>query len=413
MVRTAFRGGLAPQDPNRRRDKRPTVQQFVNHPEYKKRLAIDRNFILERGIAVEEFRGTGVPEVVESRGWTGYVRRPRNANLSLVKEFYANLQDAQFGTHGVVLVRGVPVIVTAEMINAYYDLPPIQQVINSWPTKSESGRVIRHDQGVGWNGVKTTRAALTTDCAFWNLFISASLKPTTHTGEIFKEPSQILYAIKTGRYFDVAGCIKKEIRGCARQLDTNMIFPCLITAMCASAGIEVDDSVRDDTSQPDQPLSLITWNGLVCSRTLPQIGEQPRRKKRRDRTKPDQQDREHIFQDPADQMAGDFMQGPPSESGAGSSEQRPEWVEYMLSTMRGYVDQSVAGLRTDMYARFDSMQLSIDEIRRATVHPPQQFDPSVSQPPGYYDQHGMFVPAHPGGSGFEPSSSRQPDEHDQ
>jgi hypothetical protein len=171
MVRTAFRGGLAPQDPNRRRDKRPTEQQFVNHPDYKKRLAIDRNFILERGIAVEELGGTGVPEVVESRGWTGYVRRPRNANLSLVKEFYANLQDAQFGTHGVVLVRGVPVFVTAELINAYYDLPPIEQVINSWPTKSEIGRMIRHDQGVGWNGVKTTRTALTTDCAFWNLFI--------------------------------------------------------------------------------------------------------------------------------------------------------------------------------------------------------------------------------------------------
>ena len=94
MVRTAIREGLVPQDPNRRRDKRPTEQQFVNHPEYKKRLAIDRNFILERGITVEELGGTSVPEVVESRGWAGYVCRPRNVNLSLVKEFYANLEDA-------------------------------------------------------------------------------------------------------------------------------------------------------------------------------------------------------------------------------------------------------------------------------------------------------------------------------
>ena len=265
MVRTAIRGGHVPSDPSKRRDKWPVEQQNINHSEFKKRLVIERNFILERGIAMEELGGTNVLEVVETRGWAGYVRRPCNANLSLVKEFYANLEDAQFGTHGVVMVRSVLVIVTAEMINAYYDLPPIEQVINSWPTKSEIGRMIRHDQGVGWNGVKTTRTALTTDCAFWNLFISASLKPTTHTGEIFKEPSQILYAIKTGRYFDVAGCIKKEIRGCARQLDTNMIFSCLITAMCASAGIEVDDSMRDDTSQPDQPLSLMTWNGPVSS----------------------------------------------------------------------------------------------------------------------------------------------------
>ena len=43
-----------------------------------------------------------------------------------------------------------------------------------------------------------------------------------------------------------------------------------------------------------------------------------------DRNKPDQQDMEQLFQDPAHQMAGDFMHGPPPESGAGSSEQRPE-----------------------------------------------------------------------------------------
>ena len=74
---------------------------------------------------MEELRGTNVPKVVESWGWAGYVHRLCNANLSLVREFYANLDDAQFGAHSVVMVWRVPVIVSIKMINAYYDLPHI------------------------------------------------------------------------------------------------------------------------------------------------------------------------------------------------------------------------------------------------------------------------------------------------
>ena len=54
-----------------------------------------------------------------------------------------------------------------------------------------------------------------------------------------------------------------------------MIFPCLITAMCAAAGLVVDDDDRDEMTEPDTPLTLVTWNTQASIHGLPTIGEFP------------------------------------------------------------------------------------------------------------------------------------------
>lgn len=69
------------------------------------------------------------------------------------------------------------------------------------------------------------------------------------------------------------------------------------------------------------------------------------------------------------------MTGPPSDVGAGPSQQRLEQVEYMLITMKGYIDTGVVDLRSEMTTRFGAMQISIDEIRRATVLSTPTIDP--------------------------------------
>lgn len=96
------------------------------------------------------------------------------------------------------------------------------------------------------------------DVAFWYLFIATSLKPAIHSSEIFKEASQLLNAIRKGWYFDAAKFIWKKIRGSGRQHDnTNVIFPSLITAMCATAGLAID-TPRDYKFEPETPLILVT-----------------------------------------------------------------------------------------------------------------------------------------------------------
>ena len=328
--------------------------------------------------------------------------------------------DAQFSAHGVVIVRRVPVVITAELIHEYYGLPPMEDVDDTWPSKYNLGCALRREGAAGWNGQRLLRGDLHLESAFWNLFISASLKPSSHTGEIFKEASQILYAIQTGRYIDVAGFIRKEIRGCGRQTGTSIIFPCLITAMCARAGLVVDDTSRDDTTEPDTPLCLFTWNTQASVRGLPTIGEFAARKRRRGDDVGEEQDQQEEDQQaplPAQQAYGDSMPGYQTDAGAGSSQQRPEWVEYMLTTMQGYVRSEVASLRTDMYSRFDAMQLSIDEIHRATVRPAQPSDPSPSHvsgaAPAFPDTAAPFsdfFTAPPGGDFFGPGSSQQRDD---
>ena len=172
-------------------------------------------------------------------------------------------------------------MLSVEAIRDYYGLPPHEDVQVAYPGKYELGCALRREGGAGWNGQELKRGDLHLDIAFWNLFISASLKPSSHTGEIFKEVSQVLYAIRTSRYFDVATFIKKEIRGVGRLTGAIMIFPCLITGMCAAAGLGVYTDTSEETTEPERPLSLSTWNTQASMRGLPLIGELPGRKRRR------------------------------------------------------------------------------------------------------------------------------------
>ena len=142
---------------------------------------------------MEELEETPIPATVAARGWEGYVRRPCNANINIVKEFYANMVDAQFGTHSVVVVRGVPVVLSVEAIRDYYGLQPHEDVQVAFPGKYEIGCALCREGGASWNGQELKRGDLYLDIAFWNLFISASLKPSSHTGEIFKEVSHVCY----------------------------------------------------------------------------------------------------------------------------------------------------------------------------------------------------------------------------
>ena len=149
MVRTAVRGGHVPSDAGRRRDKRPNEQTFVGHPEYKDRLKKKRSFIFERGIALEQLKETPIHVAVEARGWAGYVRRPCNANISLIHKFYANMVDTQFDAYSVVIVRGVPVVVSMAKINEYYDLPPIERLEDAWPNRFDIGCALRRMGAAG------------------------------------------------------------------------------------------------------------------------------------------------------------------------------------------------------------------------------------------------------------------------
>jgi len=93
------------------------------HEEFPTRLEYfgTRDIVAERGIAVHELGDTPIPDIVERRGWHTFVGTPPMYCRRVVEEFYASMVPEYFHQHGVVMVRGVEVHMTADDINRYYN----------------------------------------------------------------------------------------------------------------------------------------------------------------------------------------------------------------------------------------------------------------------------------------------------
>ena len=74
--------------------------------------------------------------------------------------------DTQFSTHEVVIVKRVPVVITAEKINEYYNLPSMGSTEATWPNKYDIGCELRRVGAAGWNGQRLLRGDLHLDSAF-------------------------------------------------------------------------------------------------------------------------------------------------------------------------------------------------------------------------------------------------------
>ncbi|KAK3193685.1 hypothetical protein Dsin_024995 [Dipteronia sinensis] len=146
---------------------------------------------------------------------------------------------------------------------------PIPEEPREYPNKFHLGSELRTGGGDNWNGHKLLRKDLLLESAFWYLFVSASLKPSVHGSEIFREASKLLYCIKRGIFFiDVARFIWKEIMVCGRQLDSSLVFPCLITAMCVDVGLVVNAQEEDSLLVHAPSLNLMSWNNLRKRRRM-------------------------------------------------------------------------------------------------------------------------------------------------
>ena len=83
-----------------------------------------KKLLLEKGIeldGLEESRPDFL-ERLKTSGWMCFAREPCRANETIVREFYANLQEVNFKTP-VVRIRGKMVDIGTEAINRAYGLP--------------------------------------------------------------------------------------------------------------------------------------------------------------------------------------------------------------------------------------------------------------------------------------------------
>lgn len=89
-------------------------------------LLVKRSVIQERGFSVPRDGfdiGQQIHNFIDAYGWGEFCSPPScDGNITIVKEFYANLPDA---INNIVTVRGVKVNMSTEAINAYLQTPNI------------------------------------------------------------------------------------------------------------------------------------------------------------------------------------------------------------------------------------------------------------------------------------------------
>ena len=226
----------------------------------------NRSFIKEKGFHHPDdfFRKT-----IEAKGWRALCQPPRPAEMSVVREFYANLASHVLKK---VRVRGVLVDFSAESINSFYGLEhippgPFDQ-LREHPDYPEVIRVLTKGRGE-WrinsagHAVNFKAKHLAYIPKVWHHFITSRLIPTTNVCEVTAQRSLLNFAIIQDIPFDVGQVIEDAILH-NRDAKMNLGHPFLIFGLCKQAGVPLDDneawlhpikaiSVKRDTPGVPQP----------------------------------------------------------------------------------------------------------------------------------------------------------------
>ncbi|KAK0595513.1 hypothetical protein LWI29_007389 [Acer saccharum] len=213
----------------------------------------DRTVIFERGIQVDSFSDTSIPKMVKDHKWENFVKNPGVANLTVVKEFYASMVPRYFNNGGAVMVRGVQVLVSEDIINNLFgtdQIPQPQAPLGYTPYSGSSEQLAKllrgNDDGRWGNDHPIKQSDLPKDMALMSLFTCASLKPVSHHSSIATKRAEILACfLVEGSKINIGRIIKAEI-GAAGDVDIKgksetpqktIPFPCLIMKLCRQEGV--------------------------------------------------------------------------------------------------------------------------------------------------------------------------------
>ena len=253
--------------------KRPSL--CVQNRAYSKRMALlnKAKIIFERGILLDDFQGTKIPDIVEKRKWQKFVGPSAVSNISLVKEFYASMDPEEVRKGGPVLVRGHEFQITAQKINAHFETPDYVDLDQGFAVcalaKSEKFSALRgHANEGSEEGSELKQSQLPQWLGFMNVFHSFSLAPVLHRTTISEFRMQLLYSYIAGSEIDVGQVALGTIIEAGRlsfvpgAKAKPIIFPALITALLKADGVEElsSDVLR---SSPMGSLNHRSWTDVI------------------------------------------------------------------------------------------------------------------------------------------------------
>ncbi|KAK0592016.1 hypothetical protein LWI29_011925 [Acer saccharum] len=354
MARTAI--GKRPRVSTSDKGKQKALPKQAQHKDFKSRFSnfLRRPWIIERGIDVESLAQTPVPQMVTDRGWGGYVARPPRPNRGIVTEYYASAVPGRLLVGEPVLVQGVEVHITPEAINQYFDAPEvaisngrgIEYIADLDPYRGRVAASLRMDGQAEWGG-----------------------------------------PINIGRV------IFNAIQDASAHDDQSMVFPCLITAFCRQAGIDVSAGLENhDPSM----MNLTNWNQQLVLRGLPPIGNYGERRRRREEREAREAEAAALLQDQPQEA--------PQAPQIGGAQPGGDPFTSLLQAMQTHMDLRFTQLEGRFDTRFDTIEANIEELRGMLT---SRF--SVASGSGVPFQAPMpdQDPFAAGGSGIEPQDFDQ------
>lgn len=251
--------------------------------DYHVRLAHNatRDFLTERGINQHGLESTTIPATINRRNWARFTSTPESYHPSLVREFYASMVPEVFKANGTVWVQGVQVAITSSAINEYLHTVTRPDVFyyDGIPEDTEFdqsldrvARSLRYDRENVWDPPRThlPHCKLRPELAFWAVFFTHSLVPSTHRTNVSVEVGRLLYAIRKNIDFDVGYFILEAITKAGCDSRCKLIFPCLITHFCQRAGIPDANNV-EELLKPQGDICKTAYNFFCTRQGLPNL----------------------------------------------------------------------------------------------------------------------------------------------
>jgi len=206
-------------------------------------------------------------------------------DLTLVKEFYANLYSPEGPLPKQVIIWVHLIRIDADNLNAFLETLMVLAEGESLPAYSRYCRMptdIREieaalcipDRGFILNAEghpgKILRKDLTTLAQVWSVLSYSNLALTSHTSDLTVDQARLIFGLVTQLDMNVGVLISGQITSMAQSNSSRLGFPALITALCRTRGVASDSLFFEHLSQiinlayirkncwnPDDPIIII------------------------------------------------------------------------------------------------------------------------------------------------------------
>jgi len=195
-------------------------------------------------------------------------------DVSIVKEFYANLYDPEDKSPKQVRVRGHLIKFDADALNTFLKTPVVIEEGESLPASSRFSNLrpvpqelATHlciprrgfEMNADWLPLKILRKNLTTLAQTWSVLSFSNLAPTSHTSYITLDRAKLIYGLVMQMDMNLGSLNSGQISLIAQHDSSRLGFPALIIALCKARGV-TSDSLIFESQSPAINLAYIKKN---------------------------------------------------------------------------------------------------------------------------------------------------------